>query len=292
MERLANAPPAAPPNRLASWQRWWNKKLGHPSTPDVAILASLLTTLQTSASQTLGQPITHVAMTFPPIPALAALDVADALEHAGLHHWLGDTRGRQAKHVSPSRAVFAAHGHGLCVTYPNMHRCWNEEWDMPWRRVLFVSLTRHALYVSLERMKEAFTRFPRDGPRVLDFEGGLDKRGGFGGEDEYWAYIRGQIVAVARRGEGPVEMVLVGGENATESGFLETLRDALAEIGPGLLPSVDGAVVVDPTYAAARGMALYARRRHEVPGTCMELERCEEKRERERAGGGQSRVDL
>ncbi len=166
---------------------------------------------------------------------------------------------------------------------------------MPRRLVLSVSLTRHALQVSLDRMQPAFDRLPADGPQLLDFDGGLDRRGRFAAEAEYWAYVRAQIVGHARRSAKPVEMVLLGGESATESAFLSTLRDALAEICPVLAPgiNIDSAALVDPTYAAARGMALYARRRQEAPGQCKERRRCDEEREKERAGmSGQSRVDL
>ncbi len=89
MERLADAPPAVPPGRLASWRRWWNKKRGRPSTPEVGVLASLLAALRSEASSALARPVTHVAVTLLPIAAIARQDLADALEHAGLHHWLG-----------------------------------------------------------------------------------------------------------------------------------------------------------------------------------------------------------
>jgi hypothetical protein len=41
-------------------------------------------------------------------------------------------------------------------------------------------------------------------------------------------------------------------------------------------------LAIDPTFAAARGAALYARRRQEVPSECYEREECEEMRMHER----------
>lgn len=41
-------------------------------------------------------------------------------------------------------------------------------------------------------------------------------------------------------------------------------------------------LAIDPTFAAARGAALYARRRQEVPSDCYEKSECEEMRSRER----------
>jgi hypothetical protein len=88
--------------------------------------------------------------------------------------------------------------------------------------------------------------------------------------------------------------VLLGGENATDSAFLATLRDALAKLSPVSPLSVDVDTIEDPTYAAARGMAVYARRRQEVPGDCMERRMCDERRENERSGGseGSPRLEL
>jgi hypothetical protein len=45
-------------------------------------------------------------------------------------------------------------------------------------------------------------------------------------------------------------------------------------------------IVADPLYAAARGAALYARWRQEVPWDCVEGEGCNDERERENAAIG------
>jgi hypothetical protein len=132
----------------------------------------------------------------------------------------------------------------------------------------------------------------------MDFDAGLDARDGFASEHDYWVYVRSRIVELVR-GDGQgrqLDMVLLGGENGTEGGFLAALRDALAELGPVQGPTpplgVEATAVANPTYAAARGMAVYARRRQEVPGHCRERWKCEEKREKERNGGNGERMEL
>jgi hypothetical protein len=50
--------------------------------------------------------------------------------------------------------------------------------------------------------------------------------------------------------------------------------------------------LVDPVFAAARGAAIYARRRQEAPADCVELETCEEKRNREREGKSGPKLEL
>lgn len=70
-----------------------------------------------------------------------------------------------------------------------------------------------------------------------DFDAGLERRGGaakFASEAENWAHVRAQIVGLVRdKAEKPLGMELLGGENATDAGFLATLREALAELRPG-----------------------------------------------------------
>ncbi|EAQ88054.1 predicted protein [Chaetomium globosum CBS 148.51] len=306
MVRLGNAPIPGPPGRLARWQRWWNQQRGRPATPDVAVLASLLTDLKSATIKTLGPAhpaVDLIAITHPSIPALTPLDLANALSHAGLRSWfaLGEKKARsyQPSYAIQSRAAFAGNGHGLCASYADLFECWFENSNLLWHRVLFVSLTGHALYASLEAMRDAYPRWRPEGPRVVDFRAGLDAQDGFASESDYWAYVRSLIVGLAGAsdvGKRPPGMVLLGGENGTHPVLLETVRDALAELypGEGLVPplSINATAVVDPTYAAARGMAVYARRRQEVPGDCKEGRECYQKRDEERREGDEVKVEL
>ncbi|KAK3291491.1 uncharacterized protein B0H64DRAFT_330156, partial [Chaetomium fimeti] len=271
---------------------------------DVGVLASLLADLKSATMKTLAplHSVDLIAITFPSIPALTPLDLDDALSHAGLRNWFAepDSRLFQPKHVVQSRAAIAGNGYGLCASYADLFECWFEEDALPSRLTLFVSLTGHALYASLDVMGTAFPRWVRDGPRVMDFRAGLDAQDGFASESDYWAHVRSRIVELVRggdQGQQPPGLVLLGGQNGTHHVFVETVRDALAELHPGegLAPSLslkDATAVVDPTYAGARGMAVYARRRQEVPGHCKERWSCEEKRDKERSGGDHEKMEL
>jgi hypothetical protein len=296
IERLANAPSPLPPSRLALWHRWWNEHLGRPATADVGVLASLLSDLKFATSTTLTpHPIDLVAITHPSIPALTPLDLADALSHAGLRSWFTEgskTRTRfQPKHVVQSRAAFAGNGHGLCVSYRDLFRCWHENDDLTSHSVLFVSLTRHTLYASVDVMREAFPKWGRDGPRVMDLGAGLDDRMGsprrantgrmcaqgllswWGGVSKHrrWGWccwgLRMEPMLVFWQLSGTPWMSWGPGEGVT---------------GP---LDVDVAAVADPIFAAARGMAMYARRRQEGPGHCRERWKCIERRDKERNEG-------
>ena len=117
----------------------------------------------------------------------------------------------------------------------------------------------------------------------------------------YWADVHSHLQilpsTVAAQGR-PISALVLLGENAAMPEFLTELRDALsrvsitrepnvvsmnrddetqARVGPGSgrIPWARSDAVADPLWAAARGAALYARLRQEVPWNCAELDECE-----------------
>ena len=126
----------------------------------------------------------------------------------------------------------------------------------------------------------------------MDFAAGLDRLPKFVSDSEYWAYVRGGLASFLGEGSPSPTLLLLGGENGTNDSFLRVLRDTLSSLNPGIPPSIDTATIVDPTFAAARGMAIYARRRQEVPGHCMEYPNCKREREKQRAGEDMAKVEL
>jgi hypothetical protein len=116
----------------------------------------------------------------------------------------------------------------------------------------------------------------------------------------YWAEVHDHLQtlpsAVAEQGR-PISAVVLLGENAAIPEFLTVLRDALSGVGVATKAmtwdderdhkaqvSADGEgkrmvrarleAVADPLWAAARGAALYARLRQELPWNCMEAPEC------------------
>ena len=141
-------------------------------------------------------------------------------------------------------------------------------------------------------MRGAFPRWTQDGPRLMDFAAGLDRLPKFVSDSEYWAYVRGGLASFLGEGSPSPTLLLLGGENGTNDSFLTVLRDTLSSLNPEIPPSIDIATIGDPTFAAARGMAIYARRRQEVPGHCMEYPNCKREREKQRAGEDMAKVEL
>ena len=116
----------------------------------------------------------------------------------------------------------------------------------------------------------------------------------------YWADVHSHLQilpsAVAAQGR-PISALVLLGESAAMPELLTELRDALSRVsittepiavnmdrddeaqakvgkGGGRIPWAKSDAVADPLWAAARGAALYARLRQEVPWNCAELDEC------------------
>jgi hypothetical protein len=244
-------------------------------------------------------PLQKVAVTCPASSrGLADDDLAEALSGAGLGSWHEYTT-YQPRQVSEGNAVYAANGYGLCTNYVNIFNCWDERDGLPWPLTLYVSFTRQSLLVSLRLESEAFPKYLREeGTQLLDSMIGRDNIGLYPSPAAYWDLVRQQIVELPRqaRAKDPkarINLVLLGGENSTDTDFLKVLRDALRDVAQAggetgvdgstdnqelVLRAANAAALIDPVYAAARGMATYARRRQEVPGDCTEDSSCKTSR--------------
>ncbi|KAI0004847.1 hypothetical protein F4779DRAFT_58711 [Xylariaceae sp. FL0662B] len=303
MARLASAPEPPP---LGNWERWRrsiNKRLGRPATPDVGILTGMLIELREAVASALApSPLPErVAVSHPPISGLAAWDLTDALEHAGLGSWFPSKWPVQAglypKRLTEAHAAFAARGLGLCADYKDLFECWEEEEQMPTHTALLAGLTRVDLRVEVVSLQAPFEGTQEVALNFADLGAGLDRLGEFASEEAFWEHVHGKLVRMAWRAPARLTLVMLAGENATHPRFLRTVRDALVESGyatgdhgetqdDGLLVLGDEHGITDPVFASARGAAQYARWRQEAPFGCREDSECEEQREKQRAEKG------
>ena len=97
----------------------------------------------------------------------------------------------------------------------------------------------------------------------------------------YWNKIRHAILSVGRTAQRPLMDLLLYGEDAGNSKFLEIVQEAawvlisegLANISFETLENLHN--TFDPLYIAARGAAEFAKRAQESPPSCIEPPRCE-----------------
>ncbi|KAJ5492483.1 hypothetical protein N7453_010580 [Penicillium expansum] len=281
---------------LPSLAGWLKRKLARPlEVDDVHIIGEMLQNLKHSTERKLRQPLDRVAVTTPDIEALSPEIVNSALQGLNLRRWVGDSKFYPDRLVEAD-AVFAANGYGLCKNYRDLFEC-TDEFDLAnSSTVLFISFSHEVLYASVIRPidGEALSRFTRDEAQVLDFEVGLDRLLQTNCSDLLWARLRSQLTTLSWSAKFPITHLVLAGESARNSRFLENLKDSLTGISQQIVSSqiesqfdfvvpVQEQKTMDPTFAAARGAALYARRRQEVQEDCSEPAECELSRQKERS---------
>ncbi|OQE72643.1 hypothetical protein PENNAL_c0094G02519 [Penicillium nalgiovense] len=271
------------PDVSSPWRDWWrrlNTKLGRPvKADDVEIISDLLHGLKVCTEKTISQPLDRVAITDPGFQSLSTATINAALRMLDLRTWVGDS-GYYTRRLVEGDAVYAASGYGLCPEYQDLFYCIDKFAETPDRTMFFVSYNRNILYTSIAEAltSEALSRLTSVEAQLVDYELGLDR---LLEKDEaaLWDRLRSQLQILPREYEDTITHLLLAGESATHPRFLAILRDSMTEILPG---PVNIELAMDPTFAAARGAALYARRRQEVQSDCVEESECEEMRMHER----------
>ena len=124
----------APPPQMwyEKWQRWMNKKRGRPATPEIGILSSMLRDLAVATSALLHLPsIGKVVVAAPLLEAITGENLNDAIEYAGMSHWL-DEEIRWPKYFGEMRAAHASNGLAICHDWRNTYNCQDEvdEWPV------------------------------------------------------------------------------------------------------------------------------------------------------------------
>ncbi|KAJ5374166.1 hypothetical protein N7517_006172 [Penicillium concentricum] len=271
------------PRTSSPWRDWWrrlNTKLGRPvKADDVQIISDLLQQLKISTENRIAQPLERVAVTDPGFHSLNSATISAALRMSNLRTWLGDSVHYPWRLVEGD-TVYAANGYGLCADYSESFHCTNEFDESYHPTIFFVSYSRTLLYASIVEgaTAEALAPLTLVEAQLVDYELGLDlllEKD----QDALWDHLRSQLQILPREFGYPVTHVFLAGESVTHPRFLDIFRDAMSKLS---LESVNIKSGIDPTFAAARGAALYARRRQEVPGDCMERRECEETRMHER----------
>ena len=252
-----------------------NKRLGRPSTPTVGTISSLLSALRASTGSYLST-LDRIVVTAPQIPGLSREDLQDAIEYSGLRSWL-DYPLPYPSMLYTLNTAYAGNGIGLCKQWRDIYACWEEveEGEIPLQTVLGVTYTNKTLGAAVARVDYAFEKtqdrhmfWPELG---WDEGRKLDEKG----RERYWREVavrlRSFVQVTEEKGRKISDLVLMG-EKAGMREFLDVLKDALV-LERAETMQVHAAV--DPTWAASRGAAMYARVRQEVPWNCREPDDCD-----------------
>lgn len=260
-------------------KRRFRKYLGQPASPEVALLAGLLQSLRYEVEQVLGHNLESFIVTFPRIAGLCEEDVTDAIGYIGLRPLqLPPLQSSNYIHQPYElEASYMGSGLGLCSHYTEPKLC-NEEADkLPVDNVLSIHYSRHALSVetkSISRIgntQELYAFSPYREPRQtswsspIDFMLGADSLpSSTGSQNAYWYRVRKAIqrdpYASRNQLRRNITYVLLQGESALNTKFLQVLQEALQEIAG----DEAGTNMYDPIYVAAKGAAVMAMRIQET----------------------------
>lgn len=296
--------------------RWLNDKPEYTVKDDINILSEMISTLGLAAEERIHHSLdtSRIAITIPDIKTLTPKIINKALRKAGPQSPTDDCFWYPNRLIEAD-TVYAANGYGLCENYHDLWQCEDEfNFDFEFGRsvappaspiLLFVSFTRHSLYISITipNRGQALSWPTEDEKNVFDFDLGLDRilEVDSDHQNALWTSLRERIGSLARD-KFRITHLLLAGESATNPAFLDNLRDALAGLEGIYIGPMRAEVPLDSmeyvaergmnlTFAAARGAALYARRRQEVQCDCSEIEECTILQEKERSDG-EVKVDL
>jgi hypothetical protein len=139
--------------------------------------------LHQKAEESMGEPISMAAATFPNLIALHEEDVTDAFEWAGLIY-------QNFLVYQPSRAVsgqYAANGFGLCSDYEDKESCLEEEEQLPIERTVNIEFTNEALIVEVPVIKAARSPIMWPSESFIDFELGYSRKDNY---SNYWVFVK------------------------------------------------------------------------------------------------------
>ncbi len=221
----------------------------------------------------ISRPLSAAIPTFHNHLNLQFQDVQRAFQYARIN-MLGDER------LATVGAAAAASGLGLCANYTEMDVCDSEETRMSMKRVLAVQYTREALVVTISPFKASRSGFDWTSKQAWNLGANALPNQDPREVAMYWHNVRTMILEWARLADAkrPITHVVLMGESALNETFLKVLRDALSDGLPEGPPfqstMLTPIVLIDPTYAAARGGAELAKRLLERPKDCVETKFC------------------
>ena len=236
-------------------RRTARKNAGLPASEDVAVLSTMLASLQDAAESHLGHRIHTAAVTTPHLLALYLEDIHDALEYLDLQNLDMPVRYGRLRETS---TAYAGYGFGLCSNYTDLATCKEEQQAMPDDVIMAVLYTASALTVTLSVMQSAYYLWEPPYRHIEDFGLGSDAKHDNPNEAYYWEQVRNrlrEIIVMHQYYERPSKVLLLG-ESAHEEKFLHILSETL-NCTVDTLPEIYQA---DAEHIAALGAAEMAKR--------------------------------
>ncbi|KAI1267501.1 hypothetical protein F5Y18DRAFT_304992 [Xylariaceae sp. FL1019] len=253
------------------------KLLFLPSTPEIGILADMVSQLRREVEATLGHRVKGVAISSPDRVRLTVYEIRDILDCLWMEDLVSERKKTVFNQLFALPAATAAYGDGLCNSYTDAYQCAREEYYFPRRWTLQLDFSRHGLSAAMEAMGTARSGWAR--ADFVDLNLGEDDRPREDAlaEDEFWRGVQTRIRHFVEANHRPEKLYLTG-ESAAELRFLEAVRNALGDlVSPPVLEVLNGAATTTNqgfTFTTSMGAAEFAKRRQEGMARCQLPDEC------------------
>ncbi|KAI0441107.1 hypothetical protein F4803DRAFT_524596 [Xylaria telfairii] len=262
-------------NKIKSWAR---KLIFLPATPEVAILADMVSQLRREAEAVLGQRVKGVAIASPDCVRLARYEIGDILDYLWMEDLVAEKTKTMFDQLFSLAAASAGYGDGLCPSYMDAYECEREEQDFLELWTLQLDFGHQSLSGALDRTSKARHLWAHDD--FVDLELGASYRPHEGSalEQEYWNRVRTRIRDFVESKHRSERLYLTG-DSASEPRFLEVVKTALMDIvSPSVLEALDYTLSMTSSehylFATSKGAAEFAKRRQEGMALCQLPEEC------------------
>lgn len=240
------------------WMRRASEQLLQHASSDVAQIHRLIRALREEIERGYVPRIIPVVVTRPRILALYDEDINDALKFNGLLEKEPDLESVQAAKGCPMP------GHSTAVAWGSSGRYARSK-DQ--ETILSVLYTRKALQVQRGTLSSNnlcdWEASEREDNSILSWELGSEALERLESQ-EYWARVRALLLELPARpslGEDPIARVVLHGESANLTDFVEVVKNTVTQLPQDKDPTV---ICDDPMFTAARGaMTLAIQQRTE-----------------------------
>lgn len=221
----------------SNWSLWlWQtikqklrKLFWQPATPEIGILAQMVSDLRRNVEVQLGMRIKRALIASPDRVRLTPQEITDIFDYLGMQDLM---KHQQFNQLFSMASALAANGYGLCSNYTHMYECYIEERSFPLLAVLQLDFSNHSLSGTKEAAETA--RAPWSWIAFVDLSLGMQHLPQSSLQDQYWRKIETRVRKFVNTGH--VDVLLLTGESASDPRFIQAIKDALSD--QSLIPTI------------------------------------------------------
>ncbi|KAI1429754.1 hypothetical protein F5Y12DRAFT_725266 [Xylaria sp. FL1777] len=268
---------------------WARKLILLPKTPEIVILADMVSQLRREVEAVLGHRVKGVAISSPDRVRLTRYETGDILDYLWMEDLVAEKKKTMFDQLFSMAATAAGNLVGLCRSYTDAYECEKEGRRFANRWTLQLDFSHQSLNGAMELTSTARHLWAHADFVDLALGAGNCPRQDADMEEEYWSRLETRIREFVKSNRHP-ERIYLTGDSATEPRFLEAVRAALTDL---TLPSVLEALIhtasvrtaEDFLFMTSIGAAEFAKRRQEGMAQCQLPEECRGKESSRVLGG-------